>query len=280
MSKPRNRTPRGRARLALFLLGLALALASVAYAVAETTRGPEPAIRGSGLAPSPSSELSIRVEPRTRSVAPGEVASFAVRIRNAKRHKVRLSVVGDFPRGATASLTPRRTRKSRATLTIDTGNARSGGHRLRLLARSGNRRATAAANLVITTPRGGDANFLIGGDLSGVLTPGLTEPIDLALTNPGSAEISIAELLVSIEGLTAPQADQTHPCTLEDFSVAQFSGAYGFTVGPSETSTLSALGFPEEQMPQVTMLDRPLNQNGCKGASLGFSYAGTATGGG
>jgi hypothetical protein len=269
----------GRARLALFLLGLALGLASVAYAIAETTRGPDPAIRGGGLATSPSSELSIRVEPRTRSVAPGEVASFAVRIRHANRHKVRLSVVGGLPQGATASLRPRWTRKSTASLTIDTADAPSGGHRLRLLARSGARRATAAANLVITTPRGGNANFLIGGDLSGFLIPGLTEPIDLALTNPGSAEISITELLVSIESIAAPQADQTHPCTLDDFSVTQFSGAYGFTVGPSETSTLSALGFPEEQMPQVTMLDRPLNQNGCKGASLGFSYAGTATGG-
>jgi hypothetical protein len=147
--------------------------------------------------------------------------------------------------------------------------------------------ARSVAPGVITAPRDGanlapraEANFTISGDLPGSLEPGLSQPLDLALTNPGPSEISISHLLVSIESIHARQADEAHPCTLEDFSVAQFSGAYGFKLGAAETSRLSELGFPEKRLPRVTMLDRPVNQDGCKRASLTFSYSGTSTGSG
>jgi hypothetical protein len=279
MSKHRTTTQPGRAKVAL-ILGLVLGLATVAYALAETARRPHSSGQDVGsLARKSAGELSLRVKPKTRLVAPGEVARFRVRIRGTSTRRVRLSVVGGVPRGATARFRPRATRRAKSRLTVTTGRAPSGGHRIRLLARRGHRRATAAVNLVITAPRAG-ADFTISGDLPGSLAPGLTEPLDLALTNPGLAEISISQLLVSIESIGAPQADEAHPCTLEDFSITQFSGAYGFKLGAAETSKLSQLGFPDEQLPRVTMLDLPANQDGCKQASLTFGYSGTSTVGG
>jgi hypothetical protein len=268
--------------VAPILLGV-LGLAAVSYALAQVTRGPTA---------QSSAGLSVQAAPLTRSIAPGDTASFTIRIHGARRGKVTLGVVDGLPPGATASFSPNATRKSTATLTVDTAGAPSGGRRLRLLARSGaRRRATAAVNLVITSAKGiigagpggesapGGSNFSISGSLPGVLAPGVTQPLDLALANPGTEEISISSLLVSIGQINAPQSDATHPCSLDDFSVAQLSGAYGFKVGPSQTRTLSELGFPEEEWPQVTMLDRAVNQDGCKGASLTFSYTGSGTGG-
>jgi hypothetical protein len=139
-------------------------------------------------------------------------------------------------------------------------------------------------NLVIAAPRAeppstAASSFSISGDLQSPLAPGSSEPIDLALTNPGSSEIAITELVVTIQSISAPQSDQVHPCTPADFAVTQFSGAYGFRIPPSDSRSLSELGVPSQQWPQVTMLDRPVNQNGCKGASLTFGYTGTSSGG-
>jgi hypothetical protein len=48
------------------------------------------------------------------------------------------------------------------------------------------------------------------------------------------------------------------------------------TVPASSTLTLSELGFTEGQMPQVGMLNRSVNQDGCKGSTLTFAYSGSA----
>ena len=135
--------------------------------------------------------------------------------------------------------------------------------------------AIAALNLVLSSPQ--PTNFTISGDLTRPLEPGLAAPLDLALTNPGPAEIAISSLQVSLASVSAPHADVTHPCTVDDFRVDEFSGSYGFTLGSSSTSSLSELGFPAAQWPQVAMPDRPVNQNGCKGASLTLGYTGTST---
>jgi len=193
-----------------------------------------------------------------------------------------------------ASFTSDATRSRRATLTIVTRGARSGRHRIRLLARSGERRALTAIYLVIRPPNvrppvaphpisptptapspPRPADFTIRGDLSQPLQPGRAVPLDLALTNPGRAEVTISGLDVRVAAIRAPRSDRTYPCGVDDFSVTQFAGAYGFTLPPSSTSTLSALGVPPQQWPQVAMLNRLANQNGCKGASLQLQYTGT-----
>jgi hypothetical protein len=172
------------------------------------------------------------------------------------------------------------------TLTIATGGARTGAHRIRLKARSGRRRAIAALDLVISSPKharppqhANDANFTIAGSLPSTLEPGFAVPLNLELTNPGATAIAISGVQVSVSSISAPRASASYSCTSDDFSVAQFSGAYGFTIPASSSRSLSELGFQETQLPRVAMPNRPVNQNGCKGASLQFDFTGTATGG-
>jgi hypothetical protein len=81
-----------------------------------------------------------------------------------------------------------------------------------------------------------------------------------------------------VSNVTAPGQDAAHPCTAEDFSVQQFSGPYGFQLPESSNNTLASLGIPESQWPRVAMVDRPVNQDGCKGASLTLDFAGSAMG--
>ena len=293
--RSRKTTQTGRAKLVLILLAFVACAGGAAYALAQAGRSPT-----AGKAASKSAKsLSIRVAPRTRWVAPGHATKFRLRIHRGNRRSVRLSalkkkvklrVIGGLPKGATAYFRPRSTHTSKAKLTIVTAGAASGRHRIRLLVRSGNRFATASAILVIgprpqhgngsPQPQSGNADFAISGDLPAPLEPGLAAPLDLALTNEGAAEIAISGLEVSVDSISAPQASATFPCTLDDFSVTQFAGTYGFVIPASSTRSLSELGFPEAQLPQVEMLDRPLNQNGCKGASLTLRHGGSATGGG
>jgi hypothetical protein len=43
------------------------------------------------------------------------------------------------------------------------------------------------------------------------------------------------------------------------------------------TVSLIALGFAAPELPLVSMLNRPVNQDGCKAASFSLAFAGTAT---
>jgi hypothetical protein len=272
---------RRRAKLSLITLGVISCAGGTALAVAQTVgTSSSPAKSLASAIPKSGQSLSISIAPLTRSIAPGDTTDFTVQIRNLNRRTARLSVLDGVPQGASASLTRKSTRATRATLTVATGGARSGGHRIRLLARSGHRRAIAALNLIIGSPKHvGNANFAIAGNLPTPLEPGFGAPLDLALTNPGTTEIAVSGLQVAVSSIVAPRASASYPCISDDFSVTQFSGAYGFTIPASSTRTLSELGFSEAQLPQVAMPNRPVNQNGCKGASVQFDFTGTATGG-
>jgi hypothetical protein len=278
-----------RAKLTLTALGVISCAGGAALAVAQTMgTSSSPAKPLSSTIGKSGGSLSIRITPLTRSIAPGDTTNFTLRIRNLHRRHVRLSVLDGVPQGATASFSRRSTRASRATLSVATGGARSGGHRIRLLARSGHRRAIAALNLVIGSPKHvgngspqqvGNANFAIAGNLATPLEPGFAAPLDLALNNTGTTEILVSGLHVALSNIDAPRASTSYPCTSDDFTVAQFSGAYEFAIPGSSTRTLSELGFTQAQLPQVAMPDRSVNQNGCKGASLQFDFTGTARGG-
>lgn len=267
----------GNAKLVLALLGVVSLIAGVGFAIAQTVRSPAPSAGDPLAANSPfSRKLSIRVTPAEQSVASGASAVYRIQVRNRGGRRVGLGVLGALPAGVAASFdrtsfSAKRRGASGSTLTLD---APSGGHRLKLIARSGRRRAIAPVNLVVRAQQ--PTNFSISGDLSGVLEPGLTVPLDLVLTNPGPVGLTVSSLEVGVAGVDAPLADATYPCTVEDFSVTQFSGVYGFTLPASSTSSLSGLGLPPEEWPGVTMVNRPVNQNGCKGATVEFDFTGTA----
>ena len=284
----------------LVVLGLISSL-GVAYALAARTARPAHSI---AVAARP---LAVLVAPATRTVAPGVTARFAVRVQRSSRGTTGLSgrtelSLGDrLPAGARASFAPYGGVASPATprhssmLTVTTApNTPPGTYPLRIHAQRPHRSGSTPIALIVIS-RGGPAAapaatspsaplstpsaFTISGSLPGLLTPGAEAPLDLLLSNRQGSEITISSLSVQVGAVAGPQSDPTHPCSANDFSVEQFSGATGFTLPASTSSSLSELGFAAADWPEVSMLNLPVNQDGCKQASLTLSFSGTATAG-
>lgn len=119
--------------------------------------------------------------------------------------------------------------------------------------------------------------FTITGNATTPISPGVMAPLDLSLTNPHEVPMSVTALTVSVQEVRTPNADDAHPCTLNDFTVDQASRLIRITVAPHATSALSRLGFAPATWPAVGMLERSVNQDGCKGASLTLGYAASGT---
>jgi hypothetical protein len=115
--------------------------------------------------------------------------------------------------------------------------------------------------------------FRISGSPRERLAPGLTVPLDLMLTNPQAVAVSVRSVAVWVASVSAPRADAGHPCGARDFAVAQYSGR-GLRLRPRSKTTLGRLGFARSRWPRLSMLNRPINQDGCKGAALTLAYRG------
>jgi len=120
-------------------------------------------------------------------------------------------------------------------------------------------------------------SFTIGGSAAEPISPGVMAPLDLRLTNPHDSPMSVTDLRVTVREVSAPNADDAHPCAIGDFAVDQASNDLSITVPARATSTLSSLGLARAKRPHVGMLNRPANQDGCKGASLTLAYTATGT---
>jgi hypothetical protein len=81
---------------------------------------------------------------------------------------------------------------------------------------------------------------------------------------------------VSLQCVSAPNATPSLPCTLADFVLQQLSGRYPLTVPAASTTSLAALGLPSTEWPQVAIIDRTTDQDGCRGATVTLGYAAAA----
>jgi hypothetical protein len=121
------------------------------------------------------------------------------------------------------------------------------------------------------------ASFTIDGNATEPISPGVRAPLDLQLSNPHDVPMSVTDLRVRVQKVSAPNADDAHPCAVGDFTVGQASSSIKITVAARATSTLSSLGLPRATWPQLGILERSVNQDGCKGASLTLGYAASGT---
>ena len=126
-------------------------------------------------------------------------------------------------------------------------------------------------------PRDSSAAFTISGTAVDPISPGVMAPLDLALTNPHDVAMVVTDLSVTVREVSAPDAAGAGPCGIGDFAVEQVPSGLVITVAARSTSTLSDLGLARATWPQVGMLDRPVNQDGCKGAALTVGYAASGT---
>lgn len=115
----------------------------------------------------------------------------------------------------------------------------------------------------------------ITGNVDSSLYPG-TAPIqlDLSVSNPHKYRLTVTKLTAVVRSVKAPHATRALPCTKADFAVRDYTGRR-FTV-PSGVSTLQRDRVPRRQWPAVWMLNRPVDQDGCKGATLNLAYDGVA----
>lgn len=110
----------------------------------------------------------------------------------------------------------------------------------------------------------------IKGAASTQLYPGVSSPIALQLTNKTAHTLRMGKIKVKVVQVVAPNANATHPCTTADFVVAQMK-VRSLRL-PKGKHTLASLHVPPQSWPQVGMRNRPVNQDGCKGARLTLSF--------
>ncbi len=103
------------------------------------------------------------------------------------------------------------------------------------------------------------------------LYPGASPvPIDPSLRNQSGFPLKVTQLTIRVRAVSAPHATPTLPCTTADFATTNYTG-HAF-VAPSGSSTIGHDHVPKTQWPTVAMLNRPVDQDGCMGATLELSY--------
>lgn len=210
--------------------------------------------------------FSLRISPRRQIMAQGASATYAVRVARAGGFRGRVTLrARALPRGAGATWTP-------SALTVSTSADQSLGSDRFVVEGTGQvgrdavrRYAVAVLTVAETRP------FTIDGDLTTLLYPGASAPLDLVLTNPHPFDIRVTALSVSVG------ADTTNPhCNgPANYAVSQYSGGYPLVLAPGGTR-LSMLA-PSRARPQVGMYSLPTNQDACKGALVSLDYSGQAT---
>jgi len=99
--------------------------------------------------------------------------------------------------------------------------------------------------------------------------------VNLVFTNNGDAPITITSAGVSVTSTSGPT------CSLADFAIPQALqvAPVAVVVPPRSTRSLLDLGVPQGQWPTIRMRESGTSQDGCRGASVNLSFAGTGSGG-
>ena len=112
----------------------------------------------------------------------------------------------------------------------------------------------------------------ITGTTRRAVAPGTSARISLRFVNTDSTDVVLRGVYVRIIRIIAPHADAAHPCVRADFEIEQMDARTLNVEGGSKVTTLFDLGVPRSDWPQLTMVNRPVNQDGCKGARLSLGY--------
>ncbi len=113
----------------------------------------------------------------------------------------------------------------------------------------------------------------ISGTTHRLLRPGARARINLRFANPSRHSVKLRHVRVTISSITAPEADAGHPCTRADFRVRPMR-SQTFVLPRFWSTNLVRLGIPAWQWPHLKMRNRPVNQDGCKDATLTLTYTG------
>jgi hypothetical protein len=232
----------------------------------------------------------ISATPATRTIRPGGRTTFVIRVQPARTVRSYRLKLWKAPRGITLRLNRRRTRRQ-ATLTVRTVAAiRTGRYTLRVSAwprrRPGVRRKLkvlrAKLTLVVAVP-GPPASGPVGpqgdtappgklfaaGDVAEPLAPGAVRPVNLVLTNALATAVDVTGLTATVTSVTPAPGGA---CTQADFATLPATLSAPLRLEAQSSRTLLALGLPRSAWPAVSMIDRPVSQDGCKGAAVALRF--------
>jgi hypothetical protein len=236
------------------------------------------------VAAPPPAGLAVAITPATISVAPGSTASYAVAVSrlNGYTGPIVLTTAGTLPGGISTRLSPTSlpagtSSPAPATLTVTTTPSTpvaTTALTVTAAAAPGIPATSSSATATLVV----DANqsskpFALAGDALGAMSPGLApSPVDLVVTNPNNQALRITNLGVTVTGTSRPA------CGAAEFTVRQYAGSYPLAVAArAQGVRLTTLGVPHGALPAISMLDRPGNQDACKGVTVHLAYTGTAT---
>ncbi len=228
--------------------------------------------------PTAQPNFAVTGSPASQPVPQGADASYTVRVNRTGgfSESVDLSVSG-LPKGATASWIPGSTvpgTSSETALQIQTAsNTQTGTYALAITGTGtiGGSAASRSSAVVLDVQR--SQSFQIEGNLGAQLAPGRRAPLNLSLTNPYNFALTITGLAVAVEEETS----KTGCSGTQNFEITQVPSArYPISLPAGQTRTLADLGVADADMPQVEMVNRPWNQDACKGATISLDYSGSA----
>jgi hypothetical protein len=141
--------------------------------------------------------------------------------------------------------------------------------------RAGNPSAAAVYAWTIQTPVAG---FGLSGDLSQRLSPGLTAPLNVTITNPFHFDILVSGITVTPRQATTRDGRPNPACdgTVNLTVARQYSGPSPLRVQARRTLSLADLGVAPARWPLLRMPDLPVNQDACKNTAFTFTYSADA----
>jgi len=118
-------------------------------------------------------------------------------------------------------------------------------------------------------------NFSISGNTSKAFSPGMTQSVDLSITNPNPSSDELTVNSSSLSFTVAPDASHSL-CQSSWFTLNK--GSWSVTVQGGATESLTDLGVATGNLPTVTMIDTVTKQDACKGANLTLHWSANGNG--
>ncbi|MBO9521624.1 MAG: hypothetical protein J7518_08815 [Nocardioidaceae bacterium] len=217
--------------------------------------------------------FTMTMSPTSATVVDGESTTYDIDIdRGLLSGPIALKVSG-VPANATAKVSPSLSLLgSHASLKISTAtNVVPGVYPITVKGSALLASGSATVYLIVVPQTYPD--FPIAGSADRVLAPGSEAgAVNLAITNPFGATMTVTGLGVTVTGTDKPG------CAASNYAVTAYGGPATLTIPPNSTRTLQQLGVPRAQWPQVAMLNLPVNQDACKGATVQLHHSGTGNG--
>jgi uncharacterized membrane protein len=229
--------------------------------------------------PATQPNFAISATPASQTVVQGDQTSYGVSVSRTGGFggAVTMSVSG-LPKNAIVSWSPSATipgSSSSATLQVQTASdSKEGNYTLTITGTGTIGSSSASRSATVTLVVQKNQDFLITGDLGSLLAPGRKAPLNLSLSNPNNFAIKVTNLTVAVQEATSKAG-----CSgTQNFKVTQIPASrYPITLPQGQAKTLSQLGVADADKPKIEMLDRALNQDACRTATIKLDYSGSAS---